>query len=406
MAGPGVLQGLRVLDFSQVAAGPMCTMLLGDMGAEVIKVEPPGGELGRQLGPPWLKGESVTFLCLNCNKKGVVIDLKQQAGVDVARRLARHCDVVVESFRPGVADRLGIGYAALREVNPKLIYCSISAYGQRGPWSRKPGVDGIVQAVSGLMSIIGTEDGPPCKVQTPAVDAVTSFLACMAVVGAVLARERFGIGQRIDVSLYNCALMLQQVSLSCFLASGEVPHRIGSAAPYAAPNEAVPTKDGWLMVAAYQQERWSALCGLLGLAHLASDPRFADNKSRVKHRQELVQILADAFRQRTTAEWVELLEAADIICAPIATYDQVVASQQAKYNQVFVQVDHPVAGMLRVPGFAIGFEITPGEVRLPPPMLGEHTVEVLRAHGLSSEEVEDLCRAGVVYQRGQQSSVD
>lgn len=392
------LDGLRVLEFAQIAAGPTCGMMLGDMGADVIKIEPPSGDLGRWLGPPWLNGESVVFLSLNRNKRSVVIDLKKPGGTAVVGRMAKRCDVVIESFRPEVADRLGIGYDALSLENPGIVYCSISAYGQTGPWRAAPGVDGIVQATSGLMSIIGTADGPPCKVQAPVVDMVTGFLATVAVLAALRSRDNNGIGQKLDVNMYNSALMLQQVSLCSYLASGQLPARIGSAAPYAAPNEALPTRDGWIMVAAYQQERWLTLSNLLGRADLAEDPRFVDSQSRVRHRTELVATLGEIFGQRSTAEWLRILQDADIICGPIATYDQVVTSAQMRHGALLVDVEHPVAGKVSMPRFGLGFSATPSTIRLPPPLLGQHTVEILSSFDFQDEEIGRLCEAEVVTQ--------
>jgi crotonobetainyl-CoA:carnitine CoA-transferase CaiB-like acyl-CoA transferase len=372
----GALAGLRVIDFTQIAAGPLCTMLLGDMGAEVVKVEPPGGDIGRALGPPFVEGESAMFMSLNRNKRSVVLDLKTEEGRRLARALVAEADVLVESFRPGVADRLGIGYEAVTRLNPRLLYCSISAFGQHGPWSGRPGVDGVLQAVSGLMSITGAEGEPPSKLQAPVVDMVTGYQATIAVLAALRRREVGETPARLDVSLYAGALMLQQVPLAAYLASGELPVRCGSGAPYAAPNEAYETADGHILVAAYQEGRWRDFCAAVEKPGLAFDPRFATLAARVRNRPALTAALNAALRRRPTVEWLEILERADIICAPVADYRQVIASPQAAAAGLMTEMPHPRAGRVAMPGFAIGGPAAPAG--LPPPLLDEHG-DALRA---------------------------
>jgi crotonobetainyl-CoA:carnitine CoA-transferase CaiB-like acyl-CoA transferase len=369
-------------------------MLLGDMGADVVKVEAPGGDIGRKLGPPWQGGESVVSMSFNRNKRSIVLDLKKPDAVAAARRLAADTDVVLESFRPGVMDKLGLGYARLSEAQPRLVFCSVSAYGQSGPWRDKPGVDGIIQAVSGLMSLIGDEGAPPMKVQTPAADITTAFLATVAVLGALRERDRSGHGQHLDVSLYNSALMLQQSALASYLSDGEKPVRSGSAAPYSAPNEAYPTKDGWIQIAAYHEDRWKKFCDILGDPALASRPEFSSNPQRVANRPQLFEILSKQLRGKTTAEWQSLLEAADIICGPIADYDEVLRSPQLAHNGVVVEMQHPTAGKVRMPGLAIGDREAQSRVRRPPPRIGEHAREVLAGHGFTPQEIDALIASG------------
>ena len=392
------LAGIRVLDFSQVGAGPTCGMLLGDMGADVIKIEAPGGDIGRKLGPPWQNGESVVSMSFNRNKRSIVIDLKKPQGPAIVARMAEQADVVLESFRPGVMNKLGIGYAAIAAKTPGIVFCSISAYGQSGPWRDKPGVDGMVQAVSGLMSTIGAEGAPPAKVQVPAVDMTTGFLATTAVLAALRERDRTGRGQHLDVNMYNSALMLQQSGIASYLSSGEKPARIGSAAPYSAPNEAYPTEDGWIMIAAYHDDRWKALCQVLGDPGLASHPDFATNPARVANRAKLARALGRHLAAKTTAEWQAAMEARDIICGPIADYDAVMASPQLEHNGVIVEMEHPAAGKVRMPGMGFGDRDAQSRVRRAPPMLGAHSREVLEQFGFGADQIENLLSTGAVIQ--------
>jgi crotonobetainyl-CoA:carnitine CoA-transferase CaiB-like acyl-CoA transferase len=375
----------------------MCTMILGDLGAEVLKIETPQGDLGRSLGPPFIKGESVSYLCLNRNKKGMAIDLKNPLGVNLVRKMASSCDVLVENFRPGVLARLGLGYEEMSRINDKLIYCSVSAYGQTGPWKDKPGLDGIVQGTSGLMSVVGLPDTDPCKIQTPAVDMVTGMLAALSVLSALLARNNTGRGQEIDVSMYNAAIMLQQMSFSFYLNSGELPRKMGSAAPYATPNEAVPTKDGHIMLAAYHPQRWLKLCRLLEREDLIKDKRFSTNEARLKNRRELMKILGQSFRKKTTGEWLEILEQNDIISGPVETYDNVAASPQALHDQSFISINHPFYGEIKMPGFGLKFSETPARVKSPPPSFGENTEDILLSFGFDKSEIDTLYKSKVIF---------
>lgn len=393
------LAGVTVLDFSQVGAGPTCGMLLGDLGADVVKVEAPTGDIGRKLGPPWQHGESVVSMSFNRNKRSIAIDLKKPEGPALVRRMAAGADVVLESFRPGVMERLDLGYEALRALNPRIVFCSVSAYGQTGPWRDKPGVDGIIQAVSGLMSNIGSEDSPPMKVLTPAADMTTGFLAMGAILAALRVRDATGEGQHLDVNLYNSAIMLQQSALASYLSSGEKPARTGTAAPYSAPNEAYPTKDGWIMIAAYHEDRWKALCALLGDPALAADERFATNPQRVANRPALMAELSRRLAAHTSAEWQAKMEAVDIICGPIADYDMLTASPQLAHNGVIVEMRNADAGAVRMPGAAFGDRRAQARVRRGPPSVGEHSVEILRGLGLAEDEISALLQGGAVVQR-------
>ena len=338
-------------------------------------------------------------MSFNRNKRSIAIDLKHPDGPALVRRMAARAHVVLESFRPGVMDRLGIGYQALREVNAGIVFCSVSAYGQSGPWRDKPGVDGIIQAVSGLMSNIGDEHSPPMKVLVPAADLTTGFLATNAVLAALRVRDATGQGQQLDVSLYNSAIMLQQSAVASYLSSGEKPARTGTAAPYSAPNEAYPTRDGWIMIAAYHEDRWNAFCKVLGDPALATDARFATIPLRVANRGALMTELSKRLATRTSQEWQEILEAADIICGPIADYDMVLASPQLAHNGVVVEMQNADAGTVRMPGAAFGDRDAQARVRRGPPAIGEHSREILRDLGFAAAEIEMLVAGGAVRQR-------
>lgn len=390
------LTGVRVIDFSHVLAGPVCSMTLADLGAHVVKIEPPDGEIGRRIGPPWIKGESPAFISVNRNKYSVAIDLKSEAGRQAVRRMVRKADVLVENFRPGVMASMGLDFDALRPLNPRLVYCSISAFGQTGANRKRPGVDGVIQAVSGLMSTLGTTHAEPLKIPIPVADMMGGYLASIAILGALHRVRAGGGGQHLDVSLYNATLMLQQIGFASFFASGREPERTGSAAPYACPNEAFPTQDGWIMVAAYHPERWRALCEVLASPSLEADPRFATNDARVHHRATLHHILAARFVERTTAEWMERLGARDILCAPVATYRDVVESAEYAECGLAQTIDHPVAGPMRTHGFALGPSDHPVAQDMPAPLTGQHTLQILERYGFGEAEIAGLLDAGVI----------
>ncbi len=370
------LAGLRVLDFTQVAAGPSCAMMLGDLGAEVIKIESPEGDLSRRV-ETLSDTESITFIALNRNKRSVVLDLKQAQGRAHALALALRADVLVHSFRPGVMQRFGLDAQTLQGQNPALVYCAISAYGQEGPKRDLPGVDGILQAVTGLMSVTGTPESGPCKVQTPVIDMATGYQATICILAALQERKRSGQGQSLDVNMYGASLALQELAMTTFLATSKTPKPCGSAAPYAAPNEALRCADGWIMVAAYHPQRWKALCEVIGAPQLLSDSRFADNADRVRHRGALIAEIEARLVHHTRAHWLEAMMQADIICGPILDYDEVLSSDQTAFYGLLEEVQHPVAGTVRLPRSMLAACGERPLMRRPPPTLGQHTAEVL-----------------------------
>ena len=389
------LEGLTVIDFTQIGAGPTCTMLLGDMGARVIKVEPPEGELGRSLGPAWIGDDSALFHAFNRNKLGLCLDLKRPEGLAVAKRLVAQADVLIESMRPGVMKRLGLSYEDLAAGHPRLVYCSVSAYGQKGPYSSHAGVDGILQADSGLMSLIGTPGAEPSKVQAPIVDVVTGYIACMGILAKLNERTRDMRGGHLDVNLMNAALALQQSSITSYFSDGELPTRIGSAAPYSAPNEAFETADGWVMVAAYNGNRWDRLCEAIGMLHLIDDPRFATSSLRVVNREAMRRELTEVFRTKDATHWVAALRQADILCARVANYSDVASHPQVISNGMIAQMEHPSLGTIRTPGFPINSAEANALPHVPAPCRGEHSRQILAQSGYSEEEIEHLLDSGV-----------
>lgn len=393
------LKGVRVADFSQIGAGPTCTMFLGDLGADVIKVEPPAGDIGRMLGPPWVAADlSSVFAAFNRNKRSVCLDLKSEQGLEVARRLVRSCDVLVESFRPGVMDRFGLGYEAVHAANPRIVYCSVSAYGSTGEGARLAGVDGIVQAASGLMGLIGEEGQPPGKVQAPVVDVATGYIATIAVLAQLHQLRQTGLGGFLDVPMFAAAVALQQSSLTGYLGDMDQPRRLGSAAPYSAPNEAFPTSDGWIMVAAYQGGRWERLCELLARPELASDPRFSSSAERVDNRDAMRAELAAAFSGHSCAYWLEKLTAADILCSKVNTYADLLADPHLAHLQLITSLTDDAGRSIRVPGFPVNSRESQSIPHQAPPRLGQHTMEVLAELDLSGAEAAALLAAGVALE--------
>ena len=398
MNPPMALQGLRVICFGMGGAAPLATATLADFGAEVIKVEPVTGDWSRTT--PGLGTRE-----FNRNKRGIAIDLKHPQGIALARRLIDSADAVMESFRPGVMDRLGLGYQAVRQTNPKLVYCSVTGYGQTGPWKDRPGVDGIIQAVSGMMSVLGPDESEfpdqeldPIKVPFPAVDMTAGMLAAQGMLVALLARERHGIGQHVDVSLLESALVLQKSTLTRYLQTRKLPPKTGSRAPYATPNQAFRTRDGHIMVAAYTPARWKAFCcNVLQRPDLETDPRFATRQARQEHHTVLRDIVNEVFAGKTSAEWLRLCEDNDLVCAPINTYDQVVEMEQIKARRSLDQVAFPDGRTLGTVAPVPRLSETPGSVRRPfPEFIGQHTQEVLLSFGLSQAEITGLAEAGAI----------
>jgi formyl-CoA transferase/CoA:oxalate CoA-transferase len=391
------LVGYRVLELAHLVAGPVCGMLLADMGADVIKVESlDSGDALRSVYGASPGGDSPGFLVLNRNKRSLALDLGRPEGRRAFERVAASADVVIEAYRGGVAERLGIDYALLARLNPRLIYCSLSAFGPEGPWRNKPGLDMLIQAMSGLMSITGEPQGGPVLVGAPLIDTIGGLLAGQGILTALLHRERTGEGQRVDVSLLEGPLLAQAARLPLFWASGEDPGRHGSSHAHLTPFQAFRARDGWIYVAVWVDRMWKPFCHAMGLADLAGDARFATRESRREHRVALVAQLEPRFRDHTVAEWMARLEAADVLCAPINTYADLDADPQIRATGMFLEQDHPRAGRVRTLGTPVRLEKTPGTLRRAAPALGEDSEAVLREAGLDAAEVDRLRQAGVI----------
>lgn len=394
----GALAGLTVLDLTRVLSGPYCTMMLADMGARVIKVERPGrGDDTRAWGPPFQSGESAYFLSVNRNKESVTLDLKHPDGRRVLDALIGRADVLAENFRPGALDRMGLGYADLSRRRPDLVYCSISGFGQSGPRRREPGYDAVMQGEGGLMSITGAEDGPAYRLGVAIVDIVSGMFAAYGVAVALLARERTGRGQFVDVGMLDAAAAVLTYQAGSYFATGRAPGRLGNRHPSITPYESLEAADGELVVAAGNDQLWRALCGVLDLGALADDPRFRTNADRVAARGALRPLLVERLRTRPVADWLTKLKAAGVPCGGVRDLEQVFSDPQLVERAMVVALDHPIAGAIRQLGVPVKLDGTPGAVRTPPPALGQHTDAVLRDDlGLDPEEIARLREAGAL----------
>ncbi len=392
-----LLEGIMVLDFTQFLAGSYCAMLLGDMGAEVIKIERPGtGEVYRTYGPKFIGGESTSYLSVNRSKRSLTLNLKDPRAVSLALRLVERADVLVENFTPGAMEKLGLGYSEVSKANSKLIYCSISGFGQTGPYKNRGGFDLILQGMSGMMSVTGEADGPPVKVGYAVTDMGAGMFGALGILAALIARSRTGRGQWVDTSLLEAGIAWSLLPAGNFFADGEIQQRSGSASPQNAPYQAFETSDGFINVGTGNERLWIKFCEILGLMELTRDPRFKDNASRVKNQKELEKGIAPVMKKKTVQEWMHLLDAGGIPAGPIYDIGQALTDPQVLSRNMVVDYDHPKAGRIKGVGFPIKFSGEEFKVSSPPPLLGEHNREILVSFGLTEDEIADLKREGVI----------
>ncbi|MDH3944468.1 MAG: CoA transferase [Anaerolineae bacterium] len=392
------LGDIRILDLSRVLAGPYCSMLLGDYGAEVIKIEArERGDDTRQWGPPWVEGESAYFQSVNRNKKSLTLDLKSEAGREVLIDLVKESDVLIENFKVGTMKRLGLSYEELREVNPALIYCSISGYGQDGPYRDRPGYDFVIQAEGGIMSITGPAEGEPHKVGVAIVDITAGLFASSAILAALHHRERTGEGQYIDIALLDSQVAWLANVAQNYLASGEVPKRYGNAHPNIVPYEVFPTLDGHVAVGIGNDRQYECFCRVAGCEELWEDARFQSNPGRVEHRIELILELRKVFSQKGSAEWLDLLKTEKIPSAPINSIDEVLNDPQVRSREMVQSVRHEKIGEIKLVGPVAKLSKTPAKIQAAPPTLGEHNGHVLSdLLGYSKERIKKLSQTRVV----------
>ncbi|MBW3665211.1 MAG: CoA transferase [Actinobacteria bacterium] len=393
----GALDGITVVDLTRQMAGPYGSLVLADFGADVIKVESsPHGDPSRRTGTHFIEGESTMFLTWNRNKRSVCVDLRSEAGKKVVRRLIADADVFMENYRPGVADAIGVGYEAMRELNPRLVYCSVNAFGSKGPWAERPGTDPVVQAFSGVMSVTGERDGGPVLVGIPIADYTGAMLAVQGVLLALQARERTGQGQHVEIPMIGALLFGLTTRVGPFFQTGEDPVRWGSQHSQVVPYQAFETSDGWAVAGVWGDDGWAAFCDALEWPELATDERFDTNVKRVERRDELGPLLQERFVERTTADWEERFTAHRVLFSPVHTFSQVLRHEQVRANGLVTQVEHPTIGSLDQIGPVVQLRSTPAQVRSAPPLLGQHTVEVLRERGWTDDEIQELLDDGAV----------
>ncbi|MEF7613169.1 CoA transferase [Aquincola sp. MAHUQ-54] len=395
-ARPLPLAGVRVLDVSQVMAGPYACMLLADLGADVVKIEPPGGgdQTRGAMGFKMKGPDSMGFLNMNRNKRSVTLDLKSESGREVLYRMAKEADILVENYRPGVMKRLGIDYDTLAALNPALVYVSISGFGQSGPWAGRPGFDLMAQAMSGVMSVTGYPGSAPVKAGVPVADIGCALFATYAMLSAYIGAKATGQGQYVDASLFDSALAFSVWDISEYWGTGREPEPLGTANRMSAPYQAMKAADGWFVMGATNQKLWQTLCRVIERPDLLADARFATVPLRLANRLVLVEELERSFAADTSERWIERLLAEGIPAGPILTYPQAFDSEHGRHRRMRMEIDHPIEGKVPNIGFAVKLQGTPQQVRRHPPLLGEHTQEVLAEYGIGDDERQALAAAG------------
>ena len=391
----GPLGGVKVLELAQIMAGPTCGMMLADLGADVIKVERvPGGDDTRTYSRPSVKGESAAFMAMNRNKRGVALNLKLPAAQAALKRMAARADVLIENYRKGTMEKLGVGYETLKALNPALIYCSISGYGRTGPYADKGGFDLIAQGMSGLMAITGEPGGEPVKAGSPICDINAGILAALGVVSAYVHRLRSGEGQLVDTSLFEAGVQQTYWQSAIYFATGAAPGPSGSAHILSAPYQAFRAADGWLTIGGANQANWERVARVLGAPQWLGDPRFRSNAERMANLPELASLMNERLKARPVREWIAALEAGGVPCGPINSIADMAADPQTAAREMVLELEHPRAGRTRSLGLPIKLSATPGRVARPAPLLGEHTREVLQEYGFSGAEIDALYASG------------
>ena len=390
------LEDVKVVDLTRTLAGPFCTMLLGDLGADGVKIEEPErGDETRSWTPFW-NGESTQFVSFNRNKRSLSLNLREEEGLDIVRSLAADADVMIESFRAGALERMGLGYEDIRRINSGIVYCSISGYGRTGPMAEKPGYDLIIQAYSGLMDLTGEPDGLPLRVGFSLVDLFTGMMAYGSVVTALYHRRQTGQGQRIEAALLDGQVAALSYHATAYMATGVVPQRMGSGHPSLVPYQSFPASDGYFILGVANQGLWERFCAAIERPDLLEDTRFKTNDDRVVHRAECVGLLSEIFRTRTVAEWVEVIERAGVPCGPINRVDDVVNNPQVQARNMIAELSHPNVPDLRIPNSPLKLAETPAAIKRPPPLLGQHNEEILAELGYGAEAIAELRRKGVI----------
>ena len=392
----GALQDIKVVDITRTLAGPFCAMMLGDMGADIVKIEEPAqGDETRNWTPFW-NGESTQFLTFNRNKRSLTVNLKEPEGVKIVRDLASDADVMIESFRAGALDRMGLGYEAISKINPRIVYCSISGYGRTGPMAEMPGYDLIIQAYSGLMNLTGDPDGLPLRVGFSLVDLFAGMMAYGTILTALRHRDQTGEGQWVEASLLDGQVATLSYHATGYLGTGVEPHRMGSGHPSLVPYQSFASSDGYFIVGCANQGLWERLCRAIGRTDFLEDPRFSTNTDRVKHRQDCVDALSEIFDKETTGHWVQLIADAGVPCGPINRVSEVVTNPQVLARNMIAELEHPNVPDLKIPNSPMKLSASPSSIRRPPPLLGEHNEEILSEEGYTLEQITDLRERGVI----------